>query len=223
MTDTEFDQAIVKAAFEIIAERGWDHLTMADAARRAGQPLDRARARFPGKSRLLMRFGRLADQSALASAGGDDLADAPHRDRLFDIVMRRIDALQAHRAGMLALFRALPRHPGTALMLGSLTLGSMAWLLDGAGIPTNGPKGALRVQGMLAVWLYTVRAWQKDDSADLPATMAALDRALDRAEQAEASICPSRTKSPATRPDDVPVSEADFMEPAPPMTEPPPL
>ena len=34
-----------------------------------------------------------------------------------------------------------------------------------------------------AVWLATLRAWTRDDTADLGATMAALDRALDRAEQ----------------------------------------
>ena len=40
------------------------------------------------------------------------------------------------------------------------------------------------MRGLIAVWLWTLRAWERDESADLSATMAALDTALGRAEQA---------------------------------------
>jgi hypothetical protein len=42
----------------------------------------------------------------------------------------------------------------------------------------------LRRKGLLGVWLWTLRAWERDDSADLAATMAALDTALARAGRA---------------------------------------
>jgi hypothetical protein len=96
--------------------------------------------------------------------------------------------LQAHRAGVLALLRDLPHDPLTTLMLGPCQMNSMRWMLDAAGIATTGLRGKLRIHGMLAVWLYTVHAWQKDEGEDLSATMAALDRALDRAAQAETSL-----------------------------------
>ena len=35
------------------------------------------------------------------------------------------------------------------------------------------------------MWLQAVRAWDRDDSGDLSETMAALDKALDRAERVE--------------------------------------
>lgn len=186
MDDAEFDKALIASHFTLAGERGWARVRVADAARAAGLPLDRARLRFPGCGptcgTVLLRFGRLADSAALA---GLDEAGTP-RDRLFDIVMRRIDVLQAHRAGVLALLRALPCAPATAALLAAASLRSMAWLLDGAGIGATGPRGALRAKGLLAVWLWTVRAWQRDTSEDLSATMAALDQALDRAERAEA-------------------------------------
>jgi hypothetical protein len=98
--------------------------------------------------------------------------------------MRRIDALQAHRAGVLALLRTLPGDPPTALLLALATRRSMRWMLQAAGIPTRGVRGELRVKGLVAVWLWTIRAWRADDSEDLAATMAALDAALRRADQA---------------------------------------
>lgn len=192
MDDAEFDRALIAAAFAQAGERGWRRLSVVQAAREAGLPLDRARARFPAPSAVLMRFGLLADQSALAGA----TADGSQRDRLFDMVMRRIDVLQAHRAGVLALLHRLPAQPVTSALLAASTLRSMGWMLEAAGIPTAGLLGGLRAQGMLAVWLWTVRAWRNDASDDLPATMAALDRALDRAEQADASLSGLRRQPP---------------------------
>src|SRR5579863_2476967 len=180
MDDAEFDRALIAAAFQVAAEKGWRCLSVGAAARAAALPLARARERFPGRAAILLKFGRLADQSALET----EPSDGPVRDRLFDLLMRRIDALQSHRAGMLALLHALPTEPPAALLLALATRRSMRWMLDAAGIPTAGLNGELRVRGLMAVWLWTVRAWRADETEDLSATMAALDAALQRAEQA---------------------------------------
>lgn len=198
MEDTAFDDALIAAAFALIAERGWSSVSVAQAARRADLPLDRARRRFPVKAALLLRFGSRADQSALALAP----AEGPVRDRLFDILMRRIDALQANRDGVLALFRGLPFDPCTAALLAGASLRSMGWMLEGAGISATGPLGALRAKGLLAVWLATVRAWRNDTGEDLSATMAALDNALRRAEQVEGWINRGGRSEPDSAPDD---------------------
>lgn len=180
MDNRDFDRALIAAAFGIAAERGWHAVSPAAAARAAGLPLALARRRFPGRAAILLRFGRLADEAAL-----DGLSmDGSVRDRLFDMLMRRFDALQANRAGVLALFGALPFDPPAALMLACLTRRSMAWLLEAAGASAAGPRGALRTKGLVAVWLWAMRAWRSDESEDLSATMAALDTALGRAEQA---------------------------------------
>jgi hypothetical protein len=181
MDDTEFDRALIAAAFSQIADIGWRRLDLAAAARAAGLDVARTRGRFPGRCAVLLRFGRLADQAALTGA----LTDGPVRDRLFDMLMRRIDALQTHRAGVIALLRALPADPAAAMLLGAASLRSMAWMLRGAGASAAAPFGPLRAKALLAAWLWTVRAWQHDTSEDLSATMSALDHALSRAERAE--------------------------------------
>ena len=181
MEPTETDKSLIAAVFEQAALRGWSDVSIADAARAAGVPLGQARARFPGRGAVLLRFGVMADQAALANVR---MAETP-RERLFDMLMSRFDVLQSHRPGILALMAAVRLDPGTGLLLYGATLRSMKWLLDGAGIPSGGVVGALRVHGLMALWLYAVRAWEADESADLSATMAAVDRGLDRAIQAE--------------------------------------
>jgi ubiquinone biosynthesis protein COQ9 len=98
--------------------------------------------------------------------------------------MRRIDVFQAHRAGVLALFRALPFEPPMAVLLACATRRSMRWLLQAAEVDTSSLRGELTARGLVAVWLWTLRAWVRDESVDLSATMAALDTALRRADRA---------------------------------------
>lgn len=175
------DRAVVAAVFARAALVGWSGTSVASASRDAGLDLIEVRARFGGKDTVLRRFGPIMDQSALRAMS----AEGTGREKLFDLLMGRFDALQAHRGGVLALLDALRTDPLTAAMLYAGTLRSMAFLLDAAEVPTGGLDGTLRVHGLAAVWAYALRAWQKDEGADMPGTMAALDRALDRAVQAE--------------------------------------
>ena len=208
MDDAQFDAALIAAGLQLAADQGWRAVSVAAAARAANLPMGRARERFPGRSAILLRFGRAADQLALTEPPGD----GPVRDRLFDLLMRRIDAFQAQRAGVLALLRGLPADPPTALLLALATRRSMRWMLEATGLSTSGIRGELRVKGLVAVWLWTVRAWQADGSEDLSATMAALDTALRRAEQAAEGLGWSR--QPAQAPA-VPDAGPEPIEPLP--------
>jgi ubiquinone biosynthesis protein COQ9 len=178
MDHEKFDQALIHAAMARADALGWSRVTVIEAAREAGLPLDEARERFPMRTTVLLRLGMLADRSALV----DDGSTGTVRERLFDLVMRRIDVLQQYRGGVRAVLRAMPFDPALALVLTAATGDSMSWIAEAAGVDTTGLAGRLRVQGVIAVWLQTVRAWDRDDSPDLSGTMAALDRALDRAE-----------------------------------------
>lgn len=222
MDDTEFDKALVAAAFNQAALTGWGTLSVVEAARAAGLPLDRARARFPGPGAVLMRFGLIADTTALSEPTTEPRA----RERLFDLLMRRFDVLQQHRDGMIALLDSLPANPALAAALAAATLRSMGWMLEAAGVPATGLRGRLRANGLVGVWLYVLRAWRTDDSADLAATMAAMDRALDQAERLSSML---GLDSPAVQDDsdamdgvvDVPPPSTAGVTTLPPVIEPP--
>ncbi|MDR3522237.1 MAG: TetR family transcriptional regulator [Acidocella sp.] len=182
----EFDLKLVTSAFALAAEKGWRHVTVAAAAREAGLDLGHARKKFSGCHAILKRFGQLADAHALDGA----LTEGPVKDRLFDSVLRRFDFLQMHRAGVLALLRTLPLQPELAAWLATETLISMGWLLEGAGVSSAGIRGHFRKRGLLAVWAWGLRAWVRDETEDLSATMAAVDVALTRADQIAARFAP---------------------------------
>jgi ubiquinone biosynthesis protein COQ9 len=204
MNDSDFDAAVVTAVLTQAGLRGWRGTSLVEAARDAGLDLGRVRERFPFKLMVLIRFGRIADQAALAGA----TTEGAVKDRLFDMIMRRFDVLQAHRAGVLAVLDAAPTDPALALFLSRLSLRSMGWLLEGAGLSASGLRGALRAKGLLGVWLWAVRAWREDDSADLSTTMTATDQALDRAGQL------ARYIGDGTAPTDEPLPEAPMADDA---------
>jgi hypothetical protein len=180
MTDAEFDAALIVAFFRLVGDLGWRRTSVAAAAQEASLPLARARERFPNRASVLLRFGRLADETALAGA----TTEGSVRDKLFDLLMSRFEAMQPHRLGIQALMRALPFEPVVAVLLACATKRSMRWMLQAAGVGATGLRGEVEVRGLLAVWLWVLRTWEKDDSPDLSSTMAALDTALARAEQA---------------------------------------
>jgi ubiquinone biosynthesis protein COQ9 len=184
MTDDEFDASLVRAAFTLGAEEGWHKVSAASAARHAGLDLARASCRFSGKGAILKRFGTLADSYSLSGAGTVGLV----KDRLFDLLLRRFDFLQTHRAGVVALLRYAPLEPGLGPWLACETLRSMGWLLEGAGVSARGVRGELRRRGLAVVWAWGVRAWLRDETEDLSATMAAVDTALTRADQIAARL-----------------------------------
>jgi ubiquinone biosynthesis protein COQ9 len=178
MSESDFDAALIAAAFRLAADEGWRRVTVSASCRAAGLSIAEARIRFPTRGHILLRFGQLADQFALTDVPGD----GPVRDRLFDLLMRRFDALNSHRDGVKALLRALPFDPRMALFLACSTRNSMRWMLQASGITATGLRGDLQAKGLMAVWLWGLRAWERDETADLSQTMAAVDTALGRAE-----------------------------------------
>ena len=169
---------IIDAALRLTAQQGWRRLSLAAVAAEAGLPILTLYRTFPSKPAILRGFSRRIDEAVLAEPLDGDAADERPRDRVFDLLMRRFDALQPHRAAIEVLGRELPTEPLTALCAGAGLLRSIGWMLEAAGISTAGLGGIVAVRLTAAAYLATVRVWQRDDSPDLAPTMAALDRRL---------------------------------------------
>lgn len=173
----------VTAALDLATRMGWDMITLADIADKAHCTLAELSELFDDKADILAAYERSVDKRVLESFPEPDLS-TPERDRLFDILMERFDVLNENRDAMVSVLKSMMLDP-KQLVIGLPHLGrSMAWMLEAAGIDSSGTKGALKVAGLSAVYLLALRAWSKDESADLSKTMASLDRGLNRIEQA---------------------------------------
>jgi len=181
MTGTPPDDTLIAALWRVIAGHGWAGLTMRRLAAEGGTDTATLRARFPTRLDLLLLHGRVMDQAVLAGTIPGQGGSA--RDRIFDVLMRRLDAMQPHRQGILRLFEEMRRDPPLALALAPHIGIAMRWMLEAAEIEAKSCEARLLALGLAGVWLVTIRAWAKDESPDMGSTMAALDSALDRAER----------------------------------------
>lgn len=177
-TEASARDRLVDAALVLAERQGWRRTGLAEIAAEAGLSLAETYDAVPSKLALLAAFHRRIDRAALAQAGD---AEAPPRDRLFDALMRRFDALAPHRPALRAILRDSRGDP--ALLLGAAALvHSMAWMLEAAGIPASGLRGGVRAPLLSGLYLLVLRVFLDDDSTDLAKTMAALDRQLRRSE-----------------------------------------
>jgi AcrR family transcriptional regulator len=173
---------IIAALMTLIAQRPIEEIGFADIAGRAGVSLADLRQEFGGKLAIVAAYAKDIDRKVLA--GGDaDLAEEPPRERLFDVLMRRLEALAPHRAAIQSLMRSAGRHPSLALALNSLAVRSQQWMLTAANIDATGPRGFMRAQGTALLYARVLRTFVEDDDPGLARTMAALDRALGRGQR----------------------------------------
>ncbi len=169
-------------AFAEIAEKGADGFSRAALARRSGRRLSEIHAEFPTRGAVIRQFGKRMDLAMLA-IDSEELEQMTVRERLFELIMRRLEAMRPYREGLRRLASGRCGDPE----MGLAALGNVrrltGWLAESAGGPVAGLRGCAARSAILAVYASTFRVWLRDTSDDLAKTMASLDRNLDRLEQ----------------------------------------
>jgi AcrR family transcriptional regulator len=173
---------IVAAFMELLAEKPIEQIGFAEIAARAGVSLAELRGRYGSTLAILAAQMKEIDRQVL-SGGDADMAEEPPRERLFDVLMRRIEALSPDKAAVRSLARSAARNPGLAFALNGLAVRSQQWMLTAADISAAGPKGMLRAQGLAVLFASVLRTFVDDDDEGHARTMAALDRALARGQR----------------------------------------
>lgn len=173
---------IVDALMGLAAETAWNHITLPMIAMRADCSLADLRDSFPSKGAILGGFSRRIDRIVLDGTGEDMLGE-PARDRVLDVMMRRLDALQPYKAALKEIRNAARRDPLMLAALNQLALNSWRYMLASADIDTEDELGLVRIQGAALVFVRTLDSWFEDEGADLSRTMARLDKELGTGEK----------------------------------------
>ena len=180
-TATDRDK-IIAGFLSLLAEKPIEQIGLAEIAAEAGVSLAELRGEFSSSLAIYAAHIKAVDRAVLAE-DGSDMAEEPPRERLFDVLMRRLEAMAPHREAVRSLVRSARRNPPLALALNRLAVRSQQWMLTAAGINASGPRGMVRAQGLALLFASVLREWVRDDDAGLARTMAALDRALARGQR----------------------------------------
>ncbi len=173
---------IIAAFLALLAEKQIEQVSLAEIAREASVPLAQLRGEFASPLGILAAHVKNTDRAVL-SEDFSDMEEEPARERLFDVLMRRLEIMAPHRTAVRSLMRSARRNPPLALALNGLAVCSQQWMLAAAGIDGSGPRAVLRAQGLALLFGSVLRTWVHDDDPGLARSMAALDRALGRGER----------------------------------------
>lgn len=179
----EVRDKLVAAALSLAVEKRWDDVTLIEIGERAGLTLDEVRRAAGSKSQIVAHLMRQIDDQVLKAATRR-VEGETKRDKLFEIVMSRFDALMPHKEALRSIRRA--GNADTTLIMPFLN--AQRWMLAAAGIETDGPGGLVRTLGLGSLYASVFETWLEDDDPGMARTMAALDRRLRRAESTIKSI-----------------------------------
>ncbi len=172
-----------KACLESIERKGWKSFSFAKAAQESGIPLAVFHKHFSTSSDVMVHLFRKIDEKVLKTSEFSSESLLP-KDILFEILMARFDAALIYKPVIKSFWKDWILSPQDAPALGCQGFSSMTWMVEAAGLDTRGLTGMLRVQGLLALYLLTLRTWLNDDSPDLGKTMVFLDKGLSNLERA---------------------------------------
>ena len=173
---------IIAAFMALLAHKPFEEIGFGEISKHAGVTLAVARGEFGSTIGILAAYSKELDRKVLLGGEGD-MAEEPPRERLFDVLMRRIEVMTPYREAVRSLLKSVSRNPGLALALNGFAVRSQQWMLTAADIDAAGPRGLIRAQGLAMLFASVLRTWINDEDEGLAKTMAALDRALGRGQR----------------------------------------
>lgn len=188
----------LKAALELAALRPWADIPLADIAARAKLSLSDFHG-VAGREDLVEALDGYFDKAM--SAEGVPEETSP-RERLFDVIMLRFEAMEPYRAGLLELLKFRETSLTHVVRLPGHRHASAAWALASAGLDNDGGAPAsLKRIAIAVVIAQAERAWRKETSGDFALTMAALDKGLRRAEERLGQLRRFTGRAPTSKPE----------------------
>lgn len=187
MADAQAREKILGAFLTLLAEKRFERIELSEVAQLANVSLGDLRGEFGSTFDMVASFFRETDKKVLS--GGElskldpELADQPARDRLFEVLMRRFEALSPHREAVRSLYKSARTNPQLAMGLNKLAVRSQQWMLSSAGVGSSGLIGGMRAQALAGFFARATQTWLDDEDPGLARTMASLDRQLATAER----------------------------------------
>ena len=170
----------LKAALDLSATRAWSEIPLADIAAKAKLTLSDFHG-VAAREDLVEAMDAYFDK-AMSAEGVPDETSA--RERLFDVIMLRFEAMEAYRAGISEITKFREPSLFHLVRLPNQRHASAAWALASAGLDNDaGAPASLKRIAIGIVIAQAERAWRKETSGDFALTMAALDKGLRRAEE----------------------------------------
>jgi hypothetical protein len=189
-TDGDLQTLIIDTALSLAGEVGWANVTLQKIGGETDLPEQEVKAIFSSEWSILEAFRTRTDLQ-IADRQAPSWSQGAPKDRLFEMLMERIDIIEPWKSGLASIANYGIKQPIQGLKLFVGLNKSMATMLDYAHIGT-GPAGVpWQAHGLTVIYLLVLRRWFSDDSEDLGPTMIELNEKLITADRFLARVCGS--------------------------------
>lgn len=182
-TNTMMDR-LADACWTQLADTPPRSIDIAEIADIAGVDEGAARAVAGSINALILHQLAQMDQLAVVESLADivDAGDVTIREKIMEAMMHRFEIYAPYKAQIAQLDLAARTDPELGIKLLDSLVQAMRRILVMAGDDLTGWRGELRVRGVAAVAMLVAREWRNDETADLSATMKAIDARLSQGE-----------------------------------------
>lgn len=175
---------ILKAFFESVEKEGFFNVSYTMLAQTLNMDENSLREVFPKHTDFLKALhGEI--ESTLLEEFQEDLPEMSLKDKLFDLLMRRIEVLDPYRQGVSRFIRDGENIPPDLKLLPILAtiVPLMMQGMENSLRSINSEEQVWRKKNrafaLLIVYLLVLHTWAEDETSDLSSTMHALDKYLD--------------------------------------------
>ena len=179
---------LIDTTLSLAGELGWPSVTLLLIGKTANVPLSEVSAIFPSKWDILEAFRGRTDLF-ITTRKNPNLSGQSAKDRLFDILMARIEIIEPWKAGIGSIARHAVAQPITGIRLFTSLNKSMECMIEHVNAKIQGPGKLIQSRGLTLIYLLVLRRWIRDHSSDLGPTMAELNERLISADQLISRIC----------------------------------
>ena len=187
-TDNDLQTFIIDTALSLAGEVGWANVTLQKIGRETDLPEQKVKAIFSSEWNILEAFRTRTDLQ-IADRQIPDWSQRAPKDRLFEVLMERIDIIEPWKPGLASVASYGIKQPIRGLKLFIGLNKSMVTMLDYAQIRTDPAELPWQAHGLTAIYLLVLRRWFSDDSDDLGPTMAELNEKLIIADRFLTRVC----------------------------------
>ena len=120
----------------------------------------------------------LIEEAALLKVFEKYPAEGSPHDRLFDVMLKRLEIMAPYRGVVASVLKTSLRDAGEGLKLLQSVTDSIGWMMSAARVEQEPHWQALGRLMLMRLYVRILRVWSKDDDPGLARTMAALDRSL---------------------------------------------
>jgi hypothetical protein len=175
-TYTETLNHLVDAAMELASTKDWDKLTLLDLCHGSEVSLSQCASVGVTKAHVSSGLDARLDQAMLLANQKIEEGQSI-RDRLFDVVMGRFDAMEESRTAWESILHGDRKDLASNLARRARRARTAAWALEATGISSSSFEGAAKALGLTQIIRACDGVWLSD-GPDLAKTMAKLDQGL---------------------------------------------